>query len=976
MLQGRNVIPEKNRPTAAVAAESGLDASVEHRERTSVTMENGDNVDGTVPVLRGTELLQLSEQQQQQQQPQMNRPLHEEVVSAEHGDRVDAAAVTNRWSTDNSQAFPEPAVPINPMETLAERGQSTAAPSSRDRQPPTGTPRTHGDGGGDDVTLAFSATATTTASGTTSRHTEIEAVGRAGVDANGNRGERHDQPGSEKAMPEYKGGSYLCVDNGTDPVTLLQQYDRKPATGIPTVSGRIVALEGTPNKKRRARSPVSIRRLKEGQGGTTDGNTSGSSMERGYDGSASSNESENPNQQSSSGTSVSSSEEDQYVSTTGMQQQTTKTTMKKAKKQKKTNKHLKRHGKERGHRQGQGKGQGRSHQHTKGQVSSKQSKKPRHCFSSSESSSEIADFSSGASPSVHETGNLLVSPYSCSHNTSEGESEDYLQHAGPVAVKLQSGTLARRLHRPMNSSWKNTRKAKPAVVSDPNMLKHRSALQDNYNSAMRATTSRRVRNIKVTVTVPSSDSTTVAAASASLTNAPATLTTKEQSIGRMKEADSNERPRIFSLSCDTMAHCMSFLDPTEVHGLLTMPLSKDWKRHFTVPQDLWKILCLTKPFNARFDAAAVDRDYNSSGDDSASSSQSGTDMKHLLGKYRLLYTSFVRCMRYLGRIKEDAVNGRPPSIIDYGSPEIDSSSLHTNERLKSFLARARGIVMNNKRRRKHGDGDEDQQCDTSSSGEDGTNEAMTVTSSSESAAVRILMIVVGIVVVIILVATLCLVSFTPSNTIASSDQNPSCFYSILLCFPFFVYLSISNASFLSLSDVTASQQGVQEEKGQNREERQQREFYQQRQVWTFRPDSPVAWALSDRRGRQRQPTVVVCDLLNRQLDGSLRGRGGNPDNVHEGPAVPSRGREPTNDSPACRTYRHCPTEYCAVPRQRRTTYGCIPHDCAACEATRGPGGYALPLLHGELFRHLQQGITKRQERDSCDARFHEAVPSR
>lgn len=155
----------------------------------------------------------------------------------------------------------------------------------------------------------------------------------------------------------------------------------------------------------------------------------------------------------------------------------------------------------------------------------------------------------------------------------------------------------------------------------------------------------------------------------------------------------NGKPPIYSLGCDLMAHCLSFFEPPEVHDLLAMPLSKDWRRNFTLPQDLWRVLCLTEPFKAKFDA-----DENESSDDS-DAVQADVDVKHLLGKYRLLYTSFVRCMRYLTRIKEDAVNGRPPSVIDYGGTEFSTASLRANESLKSFLARARGVVVKNKRKR-------------------------------------------------------------------------------------------------------------------------------------------------------------------------------------------------------------------------------------------------------------------------------------
>jgi hypothetical protein len=149
---------------------------------------------------------------------------------------------------------------------------------------------------------------------------------------------------------------------------------------------------------------------------------------------------------------------------------------------------------------------------------------------------------------------------------------------------------------------------------------------------------------------------------------------------------------LFSLSCDLMAHCMSYLEPPIVHDLLTMPLSKDWHQSFTRPQDLWRILCVTKPFIAKFEA-----DEQDSGDESAAyPMDSELDVRHLLGRYRLLYTSFVRCMKYLASMKDDAANGRTPTVVEYGGADLNALPMHANESLKRFLARARGIVVKNK----------------------------------------------------------------------------------------------------------------------------------------------------------------------------------------------------------------------------------------------------------------------------------------
>jgi len=63
------------------------------------------------------------------------------------------------------------------------------------------------------------------------------------------------------------------------------------------------------------------------------------------------------------------------------------------------------------------------------------------------------------------------------------------------------------------------------------------------------------------------------------------------------------------------------------------------------------------------------------------------------GKYRLLYTSFVRCMKYLDRMKEDVLHGRPPSVIDYGgSSVVAPRTMQSNRSLQQFLAGARDVV--------------------------------------------------------------------------------------------------------------------------------------------------------------------------------------------------------------------------------------------------------------------------------------------
>lgn len=124
-----------------------------------------------------------------------------------------------------------------------------------------------------------------------------------------------------------------------------------------------------------------------------------------------------------------------------------------------------------------------------------------------------------------------------------------------------------------------------------------------------------------------------------------------------------QKSPIYGIGTDAMAGILAFLEPPEVHTILTMPLSKTWRTVYTAPQDLWKVLCLEAPFFAKIEDAPADSDSENSSLCSFPIC-SDTDTRHILGRYRLLYTSFVRCMRYLARIKDDAVNGRAPSALD------------------------------------------------------------------------------------------------------------------------------------------------------------------------------------------------------------------------------------------------------------------------------------------------------------------------
>jgi len=153
------------------------------------------------------------------------------------------------------------------------------------------------------------------------------------------------------------------------------------------------------------------------------------------------------------------------------------------------------------------------------------------------------------------------------------------------------------------------------------------------------------------------------------------------------------RPPVLSVGCDVMAHILTFLEPPDILDFLTMPLSKDWLVTFTRQPELWRVLCLLEPFKAQ-----VEGDSSDSSDESVDSYcplPIDTELRQTFGKFRLLYTSFVRCMRYLSRIKDDALHGRPPSVIDYGSSQT-KLSISANHNLQQFLARARGFLVSSR----------------------------------------------------------------------------------------------------------------------------------------------------------------------------------------------------------------------------------------------------------------------------------------
>ena len=165
------------------------------------------------------------------------------------------------------------------------------------------------------------------------------------------------------------------------------------------------------------------------------------------------------------------------------------------------------------------------------------------------------------------------------------------------------------------------------------------------------------------------------------------------------------KPPLLAMGSDVTAHVLSFLDPPEILRVLTAPICKEWRQAVTSHQDIWKVLCLMEPFKANVAGAGdarrghQDDDDDDDDDDSfCSILDTENDVMDIFGKYRIMYTSFVRCFKYLTRIKEDAESGRPPSAITApgGTKATTGSTQDTspNNNLTSFLSRAQGVVEN------------------------------------------------------------------------------------------------------------------------------------------------------------------------------------------------------------------------------------------------------------------------------------------
>ena len=112
----------------------------------------------------------------------------------------------------------------------------------------------------------------------------------------------------------------------------------------------------------------------------------------------------------------------------------------------------------------------------------------------------------------------------------------------------------------------------------------------------------------------------------------------------------DRNPGILTVGCDVMAQVLAFLEPPEVLSVLTSPLSRNWQNAYCHQPEMWRTLCIAEPFKAQVE------------DDNGQSKSCFYKVKDTgevwpCEKFRMLYTSFVRCVKYLKHVQPNAING-------------------------------------------------------------------------------------------------------------------------------------------------------------------------------------------------------------------------------------------------------------------------------------------------------------------------------
>jgi len=168
-------------------------------------------------------------------------------------------------------------------------------------------------------------------------------------------------------------------------------------------------------------------------------------------------------------------------------------------------------------------------------------------------------------------------------------------------------------------------------------------------------------------------------------------------ISASKNSIENSSILFLNLGSDVMVAVLSFLEPRETIDLLTIPLCKQWRLSCTLDQELWRTMCCTKPFSADLPSYNAAIDFCDDHDDGPfcfpNDSNFSSENKNALGEYRLMYTSFVRCRKYLDRVQnDDDLEGRVISSVKELKKSDNASSFPTfgvTKPLRNFLARSK-----------------------------------------------------------------------------------------------------------------------------------------------------------------------------------------------------------------------------------------------------------------------------------------------
>jgi len=139
---------------------------------------------------------------------------------------------------------------------------------------------------------------------------------------------------------------------------------------------------------------------------------------------------------------------------------------------------------------------------------------------------------------------------------------------------------------------------------------------------------------------------------------------------RMKPA-SCDAP-IYNVGVDILVQCLSFLEPAEVLSTLTYPLSKTWRQVYCKQGQLWKVLCIAEPFHAKLGSSTSGSDDE--GNLSMTTSSTASEMRNVFGQYRLLYTSFVRCITYVNKIQREASRLNKDQVPPVQVPQLHMTS--------------------------------------------------------------------------------------------------------------------------------------------------------------------------------------------------------------------------------------------------------------------------------------------------------------